>query len=363
MRSQLLLSIALSSCFVGGVASSLVGTRDENRPEPATSPSETADLAAPPSKESKTWPASDKAKQFVKDTIVIGMHASPYGAGWTQEKQLHEYYGRSRAAGVTGHECTLCAADHNFADLLFQHQKFRSAIANQADKYVIVRHTRDIEAAHIQGKTALIWNSQTATILDNDLGRMALLKDLGIASMILAYNDTFRTGSGSLAAYNGKDIGLTSWGRAVIDELVRYGILLDLSHTGKKTAMDAMDYMDEEATRAFRMCLRTLDPGRASTRASPNATPRGCYRNISDEEADPRQEVGRLRLAYVHRVDDGRHLARRHHARALRGHDRLLRQAHRRSITSASRRTTCSRRSSSSSSPRPTQLPTTTAAT
>ena len=63
--------------------------------------------------------------------------------------------------------------------------------------------------------------------------------------MILAYNDRFRTGSGSLAAYNGKDDGLTAWGRAVIDEMVKYGIILDLSHTGKKTAMDAMDHMDK----------------------------------------------------------------------------------------------------------------------
>ncbi len=38
---------------------------------------------------------------------------------------------------------------------------------------------------------------------------MALLKDMGLKSMILAYNDIFRTGSGQLAAYNGRDIGLT----------------------------------------------------------------------------------------------------------------------------------------------------------
>jgi len=38
--------------------------------------------------ESKTWPASDRAKQFVKDTIVIGMLASPWGTGWTDYKQL-----------------------------------------------------------------------------------------------------------------------------------------------------------------------------------------------------------------------------------------------------------------------------------
>ncbi len=63
---------------------------------------------------------------------------------------------------------------------------------------------------------------------------MAALKEMGIASMILAYNDRFRTGSGSLAAYDGKDDGLTTWGRSVIDEMTKYGIILDLSHTGNK---------------------------------------------------------------------------------------------------------------------------------
>ncbi|WP_439108145.1 hypothetical protein [Congregibacter sp.] len=33
--------------------------------------------------DAKFWPASDKAAQFVKDTVVIGMLASPYGIGWT----------------------------------------------------------------------------------------------------------------------------------------------------------------------------------------------------------------------------------------------------------------------------------------
>ncbi|MEL0611442.1 dipeptidase, partial [Vibrio echinoideorum] len=42
--------------------------------------------------ESKTLPASDKAKTFVKDTIVIGMLASPYVAGWSDDQQLLDYF-------------------------------------------------------------------------------------------------------------------------------------------------------------------------------------------------------------------------------------------------------------------------------
>ena len=233
--------------------------------------------------ESKTWPASEKAKKFVKDTIVLGMLASPYGTGWTKYKQLHDYFALARQNGITGHEMTLAAADMSFETLLEQHYHFRAAMAEQPDKFVIVNQTRDIEAAHIQGKTAVIWNSQTATILNGDLTRMALLKDMGIKSMILAYNDIFRTGSGQLAAYNGQDIGLTPWGKRVIDELVRFGILLDLSHTGSKTANQAMDYMEKTYPGVPFVYTHSVPAGLYKN--EPNRTQRGCYRAIPDDEA------------------------------------------------------------------------------
>ena len=233
--------------------------------------------------ESKTWEASDEAKQFVKETIVIGMLASPYGTGWTDYKQLQDYFALARENGITGHEMTLTAADMNFETLLEQHYHFRAAMAEQPDKFQIVHNTRDIEAAHIQGKTAVIWNSQTATILNDDLKKMAVLKDMGIKSMILAYNDTFRTGSGQLAAYNEKDIGLTDWGKAVIDELVRFGILLDLSHTGSQTANDAMDYMEQNYPGVPFVYTHSVPAG--LYKDEPGGTPRGCYRAIPDDEA------------------------------------------------------------------------------
>lgn len=235
------------------------------------------------SEESKTWDASDKAKQFVKESIVIGMLASPYGTGWTAYKQLHDYFGRARENGITGHEMTVAAADMTWETFREQHYHFRAAMAQQPDNYIIVNETRDIEAAHAQGKTAVIWNSQTAEILNGDLKRIALLKDIGIKSMILAYNDTFRTGSGQLSAYNGLDIGLTPYGEEVIDELVRFGILLDLSHTGSKTANDAMDYMDENYPGVPYVYTHSVPAG--LYKSEPNATPRGCYRAIPDDEA------------------------------------------------------------------------------
>lgn len=233
--------------------------------------------------ESKTWPASDKAKQFVQDTIVIGFFASPWGTGWTKDEHLHNYLKRSRDAGITGHDMTLAAGGYTFDDFLSEHQKYRNTMAQTPGKYAFVRSVRDIEHAHITGKTAVIWNSQTATIIDGDLDKIATLKEMGIASIILAYNDLFRAGSGSLAEFNGSTVGVTPWGLAIIDEMVKHGIVVDLSHMGPKMTMGIMDHMEENHPGVPVIFSHSLPAGLYGD--TPEATPRGCYRNISDQEA------------------------------------------------------------------------------
>lgn len=233
--------------------------------------------------ESKTWDASDKAKQFVKDTVVIGFFASPFGTGWTKPKHLHEYTQRSRDAGITGHSMTIAAGSYTWDQYMNELQIYRKAMAETPGKYVFVRSTRDIEAAHIKGKTAVIWNTQTSTILDGDLQKVALLKELGIASMILSYNDLFRAGSGSLAEFNGNTVGVTEWGLSIVDEMVKYGIVVDLSHMGPKTTNGVMDYMDKNYPGVPYIYSHSLPIG--LYKDEPKATKRGCYRNITDEEA------------------------------------------------------------------------------
>ena len=233
--------------------------------------------------ESKTWPASEEAQKFVADSIVIGFLASPWGAGWTNDKHLHDYFQRARDTGITGHSMTLAAASHTWEDYLAEHHKWRSTMAQTPEKFTYVRSIRDIETAHIRGTTAVIWNSQTSTILNGDLSKVATLKEMGIGSMILVYNDLFRAGSGSLAEFNGTATGVTPWGLAIIDEMVEHGIIVDLSHMGPKTTNGIMDYMEEKYPGVPFVFTHSLPAG--LYKDTPEATDRGCYRNISDEEA------------------------------------------------------------------------------
>ena len=85
--------------------------------------------SAQASLESKTWPASEKAKKFVRDSIVIGFFASPYGAGWTRPEHLHDYTQRSRNAGITGHDMTLAAAGFTWDQYLNELQIWRNTMA------------------------------------------------------------------------------------------------------------------------------------------------------------------------------------------------------------------------------------------
>ena len=73
------------------------------------------------------------------------------------------------------------------------------------DRFVFVNSVEDIERAHEQGKYAVVINSQTTSILDGDIGKIATLAAMGLSSMQLVYNDTYRAGDGVISYYWGKD--------------------------------------------------------------------------------------------------------------------------------------------------------------
>jgi membrane dipeptidase len=68
--------------------------------------------------------------------------------------------------------------------------------------------------------------------------------------MQLTYNTQNLVGSG---CYESHDSGLSDFGRDVVDEMNRLGILIDLSHVGAKTSDDAIRYSKKPV--AYSHCL------------------------------------------------------------------------------------------------------------
>lgn len=72
---------------------------------------------------------------------------------------------------------------------------------------------------------------------ERNLDLVELFYDIGIRQTLLAFNNHNDAGGGCA---EGPDAGLTRYGRRLVGELQRVGMLLDLSHTGHRTSLEAL---------------------------------------------------------------------------------------------------------------------------
>lgn len=106
------------------------------------------------------------------------------------------------------------------------------------EKLLIIEKIEDILKAKEEGKLGLILATQGSDCLEGDVRLVSLAYKLGIRVMQITYNYECALGSG---AYATNDTGLTHFGRQVITEMNRVGMVIDLSHVGQVTAMQAIE--------------------------------------------------------------------------------------------------------------------------
>ena len=103
----------------------------------------------------------------------------------------------------------------------------------------------DIAAANAAGQTAILFGLQNPLAIGADLRRIEVLAQLGIRFCQVTYNQQSLLGAG---CFEPSDSGLTAFGREVVDEMNRVGMVIDLSHAGHKTAMDVVAYSNRPVT-------------------------------------------------------------------------------------------------------------------
>lgn len=96
----------------------------------------------------------------------------------------------------------------------------------------------DILAARDRGKTAVILGAQNCSPIDDELALVQVMRELGLMVMQLTYNNQSLLGAG---CYEAEDSGITRFGRQAIREMNRVGMIVDLSHSGARTTLEAID--------------------------------------------------------------------------------------------------------------------------
>lgn len=103
---------------------------------------------------------------------------------------------------------------------------------------LVARSAQDIERAKAERRLAVILMFQSTAALGRNVDLVAIYHQLGVRSMNLAYNQAEDAADGCMEPRNG---GLSIFGRRVVAEINRVGMLLDLSHTGHRASMEAME--------------------------------------------------------------------------------------------------------------------------
>ena len=115
---------------------------------------------------------------------------------------------------------------------------FRNWILDRPDDYVLARSVDDIARARADDKLAVAFDIEGMTALGEQPSMVRLYYDLGVRWMLVAYNKNNAAGGGC----QDDDPGLTSFGRQVLDEMARVGMVVCCSHTGERTTMEVFEH-------------------------------------------------------------------------------------------------------------------------
>ncbi|HEV2780861.1 MAG TPA: dipeptidase [Actinophytocola sp.] len=160
------------------------------------------------------------------------------------QPELHTDLGRLRDGGVgaqfwsvyvpcdfTGHAAVTA--------VLEQIELVHALVARYPDRLRLARTAGEVEAAIAEGKVASLLGAEGGHCLAESLGVLRALHRLGVRYLTLTHNRN--TPWADSATDEPAAGGLTDFGRQVVAEMNRLGMLVDLSHVAPSTMRDALD--------------------------------------------------------------------------------------------------------------------------
>ena len=208
------------------------------------------------------WNVSSKAAGLHRNAIV-------WDNVWPLEPACGNDFdklARFAAAGVTVLSLTVAGDNHNVSEAIQRVASVRRRVLGDPDHLVLVEHAEDVLRAKASGRLGVTLHFEGTRCFERNLDLVETYYRLGVKYALLAFNRANSVGGGCAEASDG---GLTSFGARLVTEFERVGMLVDLSHTGYRTAMDVME-------RATRPVIFSHSNAAALHRH---------FRNLSDEQA------------------------------------------------------------------------------
>jgi membrane dipeptidase len=113
-------------------------------------------------------------------------------------------------------------------------ESFRRQLAED-ERFLLAASAADVATAHASGRLAVAFDLEDANPLDGRLELVERYHQLGVRTLVPTYNYRNAAGSGCMDT---DDEGLTAYGRAMVREMNRVGMVPDGSHSSVRTGLD-----------------------------------------------------------------------------------------------------------------------------
>jgi membrane dipeptidase len=148
----------------------------------------------------------------------------------------------------------------------------RAMVQIEAVREQVRRHSKDlmlattaaeIREAHKQGKIAALMGVEGGHMIDSDLGVLRNYAALGVRYMTLTHsgNTEWADSSTDKPVHN----GLTAFGKDVVREMNRLGVMVDISHVSDKSFYDALEVSKAPLIASHSSCRAICDAPRNMT--------------------------------------------------------------------------------------------------
>lgn len=173
-------------------------------------------------------PAADRALALHRDALVLDALNI---CAWSRD-----IFDEWAEGGVTA-VSACCAIWENAREAMQTLAVWRRRFQEHADRILKVQATADILRAKREGRTGVILSWQNTSPFEDRLDFVGLFRDLGVGIAQLTYNTQNYSGAGYQEAV---DPGLSGFGREMVAEMNRVGMLIDLSHVGDRTSAETI---------------------------------------------------------------------------------------------------------------------------
>ena len=154
-------------------------------------------------------------------------------ANWSEK-----IFRQMRAGGVDAVHVTVTYHE-TFRETVLQIERWNRWFEQFPDLIFHGRTGADVLLARQTGRTAIFLGSQNPSCIEDDIGLVEILHTLGLRFMQLSYNNQSLLATG---CYEADDTGLTRMGREVVAEMNRVGIVVDMSHSGERSTLEAIEH-------------------------------------------------------------------------------------------------------------------------